>query len=143
MPRRDIRYSPSYPFTALCSLKLAICGDDKMNRDLFSPFPAMAYNRSCAREAFAPDSDIWNGWTLGGGFAEASQGSLALQFYEAVAGQEATAGGNTDIITTGHSLGGGLAGFVGALSGGEAVVFDHMPFLVAAVNDNDFADVAA
>ncbi|MBB4640571.1 calcium-binding protein [Rhizorhapis suberifaciens] len=93
----------------------------------------IAYRGTDNPGLFAPDSDIWNGWTLGGGFAEASQGSLALQFYEAVAGQEATAGGNTDIITTGHSLGGGLAGFVGALSGGEAVVFDHMPFLVATV----------
>ncbi|QYU68928.1 hypothetical protein J4558_01960 [Leptolyngbya sp. 15MV] len=25
-----------------------------------------------------PNSDIWNGWTLGGGFADASQGGLAL-----------------------------------------------------------------
>ena len=30
--------------------------------------------------------DIWNGWSLGAGFADASQGQLALQFYRAVAG---------------------------------------------------------
>ncbi len=76
--------------------------------------------------------DIWNGWTVGAGFGGASQAQLSLDFYRAVAGREAVQGANPNIILTGHSLGGGLAGFVGALSNGEAVIFDHMPFWMAA-----------
>jgi len=81
----------------------------------------------------SPKSDIWTGWTLGGGYSEASQGGLALRFYEAVTGKPAENGGADSAILTGHSLGGGLAGFVGTLAGAETVVFDHMPFLVATV----------
>jgi hypothetical protein len=29
---------------------------------------------------FAPSNDLWNGWTLGAGFADASQGGCAAQF---------------------------------------------------------------
>jgi hypothetical protein len=43
-----------------------------------------------------------------GWFNNSYQGELALQFYNQIAGQLAT----NDITLTGHSLGGGLAGFV-------------------------------
>ena len=36
-------------------------------------------------------------------------------------------------MTTGHSLGGGLAGYIGALSNGEAYVYDAMPFGAASI----------
>ena len=39
------------------------------------------------------------------------------------------------ITATGHSLGGGLAGFVGTLAGGSAIECDHMPFGFAKDND--------
>ncbi|HEY8602701.1 putative Ig domain-containing protein [Tsuneonella suprasediminis] len=58
---------------------------------------------------------------------------MAIDFYEAVAGVDSiydTNGGTT--ILTGHSLGGGLAGYVGALGRVDSVGFDHMPFLQAA-----------
>jgi hypothetical protein len=77
-------------------------------------------------------SDIWQGWTNGIGFPYGGQPGLALDFYRAVTGAEPynTPGGYT---ITGHSLGGSLAGFVSALSGNQAVLFDHVPF---GANDN-------
>lgn len=77
-------------------------------------------------------SDLWNGWVIGGGFNDASQAGLAIKFYEAVKGQLIYEGNDQGIITVGHSLGGGLAGFVGALGQGDSFGFDHMPFLQAA-----------
>lgn len=76
--------------------------------------------------------DIWNGWSLGAGFADASQGQLALQFYRAVAGVDNFYAPQPLVTLTGHSLGGGLAGFVGALSGNQVYGYDHMPFAIAA-----------
>ncbi|SCC81402.1 hypothetical protein [Saliniramus fredricksonii] len=70
--------------------------------------------------------DIINGWTLGAGVTASSQGELALQFYNAV---KQAAGENTTISVTGHSLGGGLAGFVAGLHGLEARTFDTMTYI--------------
>lgn len=61
--------------------------------------------------------NIWNGWTLGAGFEQAAQAQLAIQFYEDVTGHsiyDRVGVGARQLV--GHSLGGGLAGFVGALS---------------------------
>lgn len=52
--------------------------------------------------------DISNGWPTGSGWADAPQAMLALKFYNAV-----DAATNTNIELTGHSLGGGFAGYVG------------------------------
>jgi hypothetical protein len=82
--------------------------------------------------------DVWNGWTLGAGFADASQGQLAIDFYRAVTGDTsiyhttANPGSLTPTILIGHSLGGGLAGFVASLSGDYSYGYDHMPFGIAA-----------
>jgi hypothetical protein len=64
-------------------------------------------------------SDFWNGWTLGAGFSPASQAGLARNFYEAVANQPVFAAAPSNVILTGHSLGGGLAGLVSTLRGTE------------------------
>jgi hypothetical protein len=75
--------------------------------------------------------DLLYAWSLGGGLASASQGKLAIDFYNAVSGPNVYDAHVSTITTTGHSLGGGLAGFVATLTGGAAVGFDHMPFLAA------------
>ncbi|MGA9581850.1 MAG: calcium-binding protein, partial [Allosphingosinicella sp.] len=63
---------------------------------------------------------------------QASQGRLSLAFFEAVTNRTVFDATVEDVQVTGHSLGGGLAGFVGALSGNAAYGFDHMPFGAAA-----------
>jgi len=59
-------------------------------------------------DVFTSD-DIWHGWLIGGGIQDTDQAALAFQFYNTIAGQ----GANITTLT-GHSLGGGLAGLVGA-----------------------------
>jgi hypothetical protein len=86
-------------------------------------------------------SDIMNGWAAGGGFITA-QTNDAIAFYQQVTSETATGaniysgGPQPGVIVTGHSLGGGLAGLVSALSGTAGVGFDYMPFgLIAAAYD--------
>jgi hypothetical protein len=77
--------------------------------------------------ASGPDfGDVLNGWTLSAGYAQASQAQMALAFYSKV--QAETPGGGLGIQLTGHSLGGGLAGFVSDLTGAPADVFNNIPF---------------
>ena len=53
--------------------------------------------------------NVLNGWPTGLGGADTPQAMLALKFYNAV-----DAATNTNIELTGHSLGGGLADYVGS-----------------------------
>ncbi|RWC64200.1 calcium-binding protein [Mesorhizobium sp.] len=76
-------------------------------------------------------SDVWHGWITGAG-VQGSQSELAFRFFKDVTGADALQRETGNAILTGHSLGGGLAGLVAALSGDEAVVFDNMPFGAAA-----------
>lgn len=66
-------------------------------------------------------SDIWNGWTLGAGFSNASQGGLAREFYEhaQVMNKSVFDPAGSNVILTGHSLGAGLAGYISALAAQE------------------------
>jgi Protein of unknown function (DUF2974) len=75
-------------------------------------------------------ADVPTGYGIGAGMPVGSfsyQGELALRFFNAVQAS-GTAG---TIETTGHSLGGGLAGFVAALKNVDARLFDQMPFKAA------------
>ena len=72
-------------------------------------------------------SDILSGWVSGVGIP-GSQVYLAEQFYNSVTGTTFLSGPAANTILTGHSLGGGLAGYMAALSGTQAQVFDAMPF---------------
>jgi hypothetical protein len=84
--------------------------------------------------------DLLNGYGLAVGSYVHPQAILARQFYQTVAG---TAGGAdpfaANITTTGHSLGGGLAGFVARLYRNKGVLFDNMTFELAASNAYDAA----
>ena len=69
-----------------------------------------------------------------GGDAYGDQAKLAVQFYQKIV---QSAGGNprtANVELTGHSLGGGLAGFIGALYGKKGTLFDNMAFEDAADN---------
>ena len=108
-------------------------------------FPA-AFDNLLAPEATAFYTDVLEGWLLGGGilgtsfslpFGAASinapnQSAWAELFYLDVTGQRVWDGVAENVTLTGHSLGGGLAGYVASLSGTNAVVVDEMPYVAAA-----------
>jgi hypothetical protein len=65
--------------------------------------------------------DVNYGWNLGGGITASQQAQMAVEFYKAIAEEMELPGSDNiyldaNISLTGHSLGGGLAGFVGAIS---------------------------
>lgn len=82
-------------------------------------------------------ADAWYGYGIGAGEssgAHSSQGSIAIDMYEQVTGRDVhQLGAAPNVTLVGHSLGGGLAGYVATLSGAQAVVFDYMPFRAAAI----------
>jgi len=82
-------------------------------------------------EAITPIAkDVLFGYNVGAGVADTAQSEMAFQFYDTVAGQQA----GTAISVTGHSLGGGLAGLVGATYGLSGILYDNMAFELAANN---------
>ncbi|WP_270934250.1 calcium-binding protein, partial [Falsiroseomonas oryzae] len=70
--------------------------------------------------------DALNGWSVFFGDTE-GQAALALDLYVAAAGPWADLRG-ASITTTGHSLGGGLAGLVAETYNRGGLLFDHMPY---------------
>lgn len=72
--------------------------------------------------------DVLNGWGGGAGFWSGDQQQHAMDFFQDVK----AANPNKTISLTGHSLGGGLAGFVSSITGAEAHVFDNMTYKLAA-----------
>ena len=75
--------------------------------------------------------DVWDGYGIAVGLTESQQQLVnAILFYQAVK----KAHPNDEIILTGHSLGGALAGLVGSLYDEQAFVFDHEPYQFAATN---------
>jgi len=99
-----------------------------------APKTVISYRGTDNYIPYAPGNDILNGWTTVAGFADQSEAKLAIDFYHAVTGRDAySSAPPPNVVLTGHSLGGALAGLVGALSGAQAVGFDHAPFGVAAL----------
>lgn len=78
-------------------------------------------------------NDYTAGWSVGGGFVQFNQAQQALDFFADATGNSYKDGAAENFILTGHSLGGGLAGFVSAMSGTDGVGYDNMPFFAAAL----------
>ncbi len=78
-------------------------------------------------------NDLLNGWSLFDGIGTNSQAALAAQFYASIF--PATGGVTVypQAILTGHSLGGGLAGYIAAATNpASGKIFDPIPYGVAA-----------
>jgi hypothetical protein len=133
-------YSPGMTLPNKTSIDGAtIVGTDGDTIAQQSSFYAVAYNwdgetvisyrGTRADGLIGPDSgDILYGWTVSAGYAQASQAQLALQFYNKITSPDAA-----NVILTGHSLGGALAGFVADVEGEPADIFDNMAFGSAVV----------
>jgi hypothetical protein len=76
--------------------------------------------------------DAITGYPLGAGDPGAEQAIMAAEFYRDINGGNFDS--NPNIALTGHSLGGGLAGFVGTLYGEQYTLFDNMSFEGAATD---------
>ena len=94
----------------------------EIGRDEAIGFYAIAYNYNGETvisyrgtdnvQLFPPSDDVYHGWSLGGGNVDSEQAHMAIRFYQSVA--DAGNWLSANISLTGHSLGGGLAGLVGA-----------------------------
>jgi len=81
-------------------------------------------------------SDVIFGWPGGGGYST-PQATAAADFYQTIIKNPDDTPGDlfaSNVSFTGHSLGGGLAGLMGAIYHQQAIVFDNMPFELSANN---------
>lgn len=85
--------------------------------------------------------DVLNGYGTGLGWPLSDQAGLAIDFARAVIGPENSPTSASNAIITGHSLGGGLGGYVSALYGWEGVLFD--PMMYATAVNSFYSDVEA
>lgn len=83
--------------------------------------------------------DALNGYGLGAGYPFNDQAWLAAQFFQAVTGTTTSDPRSSNVILTGHSLGGGLAGFIASIYGQDAYIFDNMTFEAGANKLYDLA----
>jgi hypothetical protein len=84
-------------------------------------------------------NDVLGGWSMFSGIGSNTHASFARQFYEDATNRvfkgESGLRAPEHVTVTGHSLGGGLAGYVGSRAAVNAVVFDPIPFGVIASAD--------
>jgi hypothetical protein len=77
-------------------------------------------------------SDAWNGYGTVVGAPFNAQALMAADFFQAVTGTTTANPATGNAILTGHSLGGGLAGFIASIYGQQAYMYDNMAFELAA-----------
>ena len=73
----------------------------------------ISYRGTNADSAANFAADAWNGYSIAFGSPFDGQAHLAAEFYQSVTGTSSSDPRTGSAILTGHSLGGGLAGFVG------------------------------
>ncbi len=115
--------------------------DDRLDEDIDFYALAYDYNGKTVISYRGTDNltrDFYHGYGVGFGLPDADQGEMAFEFYNLVAYLD---NNNTaidprlaNISVTGHSLGGGLAGLVGATYNKNGDLFDNMRFEAAAMN---------
>lgn len=122
------------------SKDLGFLPNTDIRKDINAGFYAVAYSYEgetiISYRGTDERSDILR-WAGGAGFTT-DHTKLAFSFYDSVS-KAIYNGANidpvmTNISLTGHSLGGGLAGLVGAVYQNNATLFDNMPFEIAAQN---------
>ncbi|PZO81754.1 MAG: hypothetical protein DI626_10535, partial [Micavibrio aeruginosavorus] len=127
------------------SLGQAIFNGQLVDRDEIIGFHATSYSyngatiisfRGTDQMSLIPnpytDLDVAHGWSLGAGNIASEQGKMAIEYYQHVAGANANLQ-TANIALTGHSLGGGLAGYIGAIYGKSASIYDSMDYTQAAL----------
>lgn len=87
---------------------------------------------------FGSSLDVANGYSIALGAASNPQTRAAVAFYRSFVGDQNLLDAN-NITLVGQSLGGGLAGYVGALYGQQYYVFDSEPYMSAVANAYDIA----
>lgn len=117
-------YNPGMTFTGYSDVAGTQIGDATIvggSADASSGFYAVAYSwegetvisyRGTTFPGLPDWRDVLYGWSVSLGFGQASQAQKALDFYTNVQSHIAGGVGGQVIQLTGHSLGGGLAGFV-------------------------------
>jgi hypothetical protein len=136
------------PGTTIGSATLSTISDPDQGGSFFlAGFSAAAYdlsdgttvisfrgtvNPSLSFDSVEGGSSIVNGWAAATG-ALTTQATLALKFYEGATGLSPYDYAS-NVVVTGHSLGGGLAQIVSILSGDTGIGFDWEPGDLAAIS---------
>jgi Ca2+-binding RTX toxin-like protein len=118
----------------------------KFNNVIVDGVTISGQKRIAYRGTDEPLRDAANGYGLGLGYPDSPQTLLAVDFYKAVAGKTAGVQNNpfiANIVTTGHSLGGGLAGYVAAIYGKSSEIYDTMSFQLGTANAFLLSDTGA
>ncbi len=91
----------------------------------------IAYEGTIAQSLGSLYRSAVNGYGIFFGSPTGPIATAALDFYNQALNDGQNSG---NIILTGHSLGGGVAGFVGALEGKQGILFDNMSYSGAVEN---------